>query len=296
VGDELDLVRRIAGWSAATLRSGSALTLGIGDDCAIYSPDGSAEDLLFTTDFLLEDVHFEVATHSAEEAGHKALARALSDIAAMGGDPRFCLVSLAFPKKLGERWAEGFYQGLTDLAKRFGVEVAGGDLARQPRVLVDLVVCGAVVRGGAMLRSGGRVGDGLYVTGPLGASARGLAQRKGKAWDRHRRPEPRVAEGRALREAGVRCAMDLSDGLSMDLHRLALASGLAAEITEVPRDRGATLEQALHGGEDYELLFASGRDVEGMIRIGTLREGTAGEVLWRGKPLRRAGFDHFARG
>lgn len=296
MADELDLVRRIAGWSSATLRSGSALALGIGDDCAIYSPAGSAEDLLFTTDFLLEDVHFEVATHSAEEAGHKALARGLSDIAAMGGDPRFCLVSLALPKKLGARWAEGFYQGLTELAVRFGVEVAGGDLARQPRVIVDLVVCGSVARGEAMLRSGGRAGDGLYVTGALGASARGLAQRKGKAWDRHRRPEPRVAAGRALREAGVRCAMDLSDGLSMDLHRLALASGLAAEITHVPRDGGAALEQALHGGEDYELLFASGRDVEGMIRIGTLREGTAGEVVWRGKPLRRAGFDHFARG
>src|SRR5213592_4851265 len=114
--------------------AGSRLKLGIGDDCAVFRPRGSAEDLLFTTDMLLEDVHFRRATHSAEDAGHKALARGLSDIAAMGGTPRFCLLSLAVPHWADQVWVDGFYRGFLRLASETGSPLAGGDLALTDRL------------------------------------------------------------------------------------------------------------------------------------------------------------------
>src|SRR5256885_9500231 len=134
--------------------SGSHLRLGIGDDCAIYRPQGSAEDLLFTTDLLLEDVHFRRDTHRAQDVGHKALARGLSDIAAMGGDPRFCLVSLAIPWARGAKWIDGFYRGLLRLAKRTQTILSGGDLAHAPQIYCDVMVCGPVPRGRALTRDG----------------------------------------------------------------------------------------------------------------------------------------------
>lgn len=275
------------------------LTLGPGDDCALYLPRGARAEMVFTTDFLLEGVHFLRDTHTAADVGHKALARGLSDLAAMGADPRFCLISLAFPRILGGGWIRGFYRGLTGLAKRFGVEVAGGDLAALDRVVVDIVACGEVPKGKALLRSKARVGDVLYVTGPLGASALGLETKKGAAWKRHRRPEPRIEAGVALREARVECGMDLSDGLSLDLQRMCVASAVGAELEEVPVYRGATLEQALHGGEDYELLYSARpgnrKAAAWGIRIGRVIEGPAGKVMWRGKALQAGGWDHFRK-
>jgi thiamine-monophosphate kinase len=167
--------------------------------------------------------------------------------------------------------------------------------------MCDIVVVGVAPRGKALRRDGARAGDGIYVSGRLGGSALGLATGRGKAWARHRRPVPRLALGRFLREeVGVRAAMDLSDGLSLDLRRMARASGLRAEIWAPPLFPGATLGQALHGGEDYELLFTARPrarvpgEFEGLplTRIGTMRKGRAGAVELDGAPLEPLGYDH----
>jgi thiamine-monophosphate kinase len=286
----------------AQVPRGAGLVLGIGDDCAIFRPRGSGEDLLFTTDLLIEETHFRRRTHRAADVGWKALARGLSDIAAMGGEPRFCLVSLALAQWTDSRWVDGFYRGLLCLAEQSGAVLAGGDLSHSERVLCDIVVCGAVPRGEALRRDGARAGDRLYVSGALGGSALGLATGRGKAWRRHLRPEPRLALGRYARgDLQATAAMDLSDGLSLDLHRLCLASQLSAEIAMPPVYPGATLNQALHGGEDYELLFTapprarvpSEFDGVPLTRIGTMRKGPAGRVLLNGAPLAPLGYDHF---
>ena len=298
---ELALVEALRRRASSGAAARSGLALGIGDDCAIFHPR-AGEELLFTTDMLIEDTHFQRSTYSAADAGWKALARGLSDIAAMGGTPRFCLVSLALASWCDSRWVDGFFRGLLLLARRTGTVLAGGDLAHAAVVACDVVVCGSAPRGRALRRSTARAGDALYVSGLHGGSALGLASHRGKAWQRHRRPEPRLALGRFLREqVRASAAMDLSDGLSLDLHRLCLASGLAAEIDAPPRFPGATLEQALHGGEDYELLFTASRsrrvpeEFEGipLTRIGTMRKGRAGAVMLAGKPLPPLGYDHF---
>ena len=279
----------------------AGLVLGIGDDCAIVRPRGSLEDWLYTTDMLIEGTHFLRETHGAADVGWKALGRGLSDIAAMGGEPRFCLLSLAVASWVDARWLEGFYGGLLALAKRARAALIGGDLARTERVMCDIVVAGTVPRGKALRRDGARPGDGIYVSGALGGSALGLAAGRGKAWVRHKRPQPRLALGRFLRvRLGATAAMDLSDGLSLDLHRFCAASGLRAEISPPPVYRGATLEQALHGGEDYELLFTAPARVRvpeifqglALTRIGTMRRGTAGAVEMDGEPLPPLGYDH----
>ena len=299
---EVDLVRRIGRWATPAGHSRSHLVLGIGDDCAIYRPRGSSEDLVFTTDLLIEDVHFRRHTHRAEDVGWKCLARGLSDIAAMGAEPRFCLLSLAVAEWAGDKWVEGFYRGLLRLARRENTALAGGDLARSAKVTCDIVVCGAVPRGDALRRAGARAGDIIYVSGALGGSALGLASGSGKAWKRHVRPAPRLALGRFLREKlRATAAMDLSDGLSLDLHRMCEASGLRAEIAAPPVYPGATIEQALHGGEDYELLFTAPPRVKvpadfmgvPLTRIGVMRRGKPGVTL-DAVPLAALGWDHFA--
>jgi thiamine-monophosphate kinase len=296
---EVELVRKIARWAAAP--PASSLVLGIGDDCAIYRPRGSPEDLLFTTDLLIEDVHFRRSTHRPEDVGWKCLARGLSDIAAMGGKPRFCLLSLAVAEWADARWVEGFYRGFLRLARRENTALAGGDLARAEKTACDIVVCGAVPRGRALRRGGARAGNAIYVSGALGGSALGLSKGTGRAWKRHVRPEPRLALGRFIREQlRATAAMDLSDGLSLDLARLCEASGLRAEIGMPPIYAGATREQALHGGEDYELLFTAPARVEvpaefdglPLTRIGVMRRGSG--VCLDGVPLAALGWDHFA--
>jgi thiamine-monophosphate kinase len=290
----------------AKIPAGSAVVLGIGDDCAIYRPRGSAKDLLFTTDLLIEDVHFTRHSHKASDAGRKALTRSLSDIAAMGGTPRFCLVSLSAPKWADPKWLGEFFRAVTAVANATGAPLIGGDLARGDTLACDVTVCGDVPRGRALLRSGARPGDQIYVSGALGGSALGLATgpNKSRAWKRHLRPEPRLALGTFLRhELKARSAMDLSDGLSLDLHRLCLASGVAAVLDhDPPCFPGATLEHALHGGEDYELLFTVRPNTSvprrfgnlPLTRIGTILRGKAGDVRYRGKPLPALGYDHFS--
>jgi thiamine-monophosphate kinase len=281
--------------------AGSPVIAGIGDDCAIYRPRGSADDLLFTADLSIEGVHFTLETHKPADVAYIAVARSVSDIAAMGGSPRFTLASVS--TGAADSLPTAFFDALARFAQDFGAPLAGGDLARSDRAFCDITVCGAVPRGMALRRNGARAGHEIYVSGLLGGSALGLEARKGKAWKRHVRPEPRLELGEFLR-ARLRATscMDLSDGLSLDLRRICLASGVAAEITDPPRFPGASFEQALHGGEDYELLFTvrPGTRVPARLnrlpltRIGTIIEGSPGEVRCNGRRLEPLGYDHFA--
>lgn len=268
--NELEIVAKLKRLAPRT----KDLTLGIGDDCAIYRPR-AGEELLFTTDQMIEGIHFTRA-QKASAIGERALARSLSDIAAMGGEPRFCIVAMAASDV---QWIEEFYRGLLRLAKRTGTALAGGDLARDEKFHCDVMVCGSVPRGKALRRDGARVGDSIFVSGPLG-----------KPWDR--RIEPRLALGRSLRGVATAC-IDLSDGLSLDLHRLCMASDLSAEIDRVPVMRGSTIERALHGGEDYELLFTAKKAPPGCSRIGRMTRGTPGKITFQGEPLEPRGYDHF---
>lgn len=254
------------------------LVLGIGDDCAIYRQPGARDDLLFTSDQVIEGVHFAPGA-PARRIAEKAVLRALSDIAAMGGDPRFCLVSLAAPKDFR---FDLFFEGVRRVCRHHRLTLAGGDLARARTICCDVVVCGAAPRGAALRRDGARPGDEIYVSGPLG----GAAARRYRTL-----PEPRLREGRALRGRATAC-MDLSDGLAIDLFRLCQASRTGAFLHQVPVAEGATLEQALHGGEDYELLY-TGHNLPG-IRIGVIHDGPAGLVTLEGYPVPPSGWDHFA--
>jgi thiamine-monophosphate kinase len=278
------------------------LVAGIGDDCAIYRPKGSADDLLFTTDLFLEGIHFLRETHKASHVARIALARSLSDIAAMGGSPRFCLASVCLPAWASDRWTEDFFRSLTASAADHQTILAGGDLARGEKFACDVTVCGAVPRGTSLLRSGARPGHEIYVSGTLGGSALGITA-KGKARQRHLNPEPRLALGHFLREKlRATAAIDISDGLSLDLERVCLASGVSAEIVMPPAFPGATSDLALHGGEEYELLFFVRNSTrvperfEGLplTRIGVAAAGTPGQIRLDGKPLVVRGFDHFA--
>lgn len=281
----------------------SFLVRGIGDDCAIYRPPDSPEDMVFTTDLLLEDVHFRRATHSPADIGWKAAARGLSDVAAMGAEPRFCLLSLAVPDDVDQRWVDLFFRGFFALTHSHRTPLAGGDLARAAKVACDIVVCGALPRGTALLRSGARPGDSIYVSGVLGGSALGLASSRGRALRRHLRPQPRLALGRFLRQKlGATAAIDLSDGLSTDLHRLCRQSRVSAVLdAPLPVFHGAALEQALHGGEDYELLFTVPPRTKvpacfqglPLTRIGAIRQGVPGKVTFFGLPVPPLGYDHF---
>ena len=287
-----------------SLPRGSELVAGIGDDCAVVRPRGAREDLLFTTDLLVENVHFTRTTHPPEVVGRKALARGLSDIAAMGGEPRFCLLSLVAPQWADQTWIRRFYEGLLAFSDRTHTPLAGGDLACGRNFACDIVVAGAVPRGQALLRSGAKPGDSIYVSGALGGSALGLRTGKGPAWKRHLKPEPRLELGRYLRwRLRATAAMDLSDGLSLDLHRMCMASGVSASIGPPPVFPGAGLEDALHGGEDYELLFTASSRVRvparykglPLTRIGSIHRGRAGDVFSSGRPLAVLGYDHFRR-
>jgi thiamine-monophosphate kinase len=212
----------------------------------------------------------------------------------------FCLVSLAISANQNEAWIESLYKGLTTLGARFGIVLAGGDLAKGERITVDVMCCGDVPRGRALLRSGSQSGDDIFVTGELGAAAHGLVAKRGKSWNRQKRPEPRVEVGRKLRRL-AHAAIDLSDGLSLDLRRLCEESGVGARLGgELPIAKGATLEQALHGGEDYELLFTAAKrsrvppQIAGIAvtRIGEVTN-EAGKVSFKGRLLEPLGFDHF---
>ncbi len=257
----------------------AGLTLGIGDDAAIYQPKPS-EDLVFTTDLFIEEVHFR-RTDPPATVGRRALARSLSDIAAMGASPRFCLVSLALAPWADKKWIMAFYRGLMRMARETKVTLAGGDLSHANQVVCDVMVCGAVPKNKALRRDGARPGDAIYVSAPLGG------------WKNKRVIIPRLEIGKKLLSKATAC-MDISDGLALDLHRLALASRVAADLDCIPLLKGATVEQALHDGEDYELLYTVPPHVRVPgIRTGTIRKGRPGALTYAGKPLPPRGYDHF---
>jgi len=270
-------IRRMAGSERNGAMRNAALVRGIGDDCAVLrlSRDGKAADALVTTDFSLEGIHFRRDWHSAESVGHRCLARGLSDIAAMGGEPVAAFLSLALPRDLAQSWVGRFARSLICLAERHGVTLAGGDTAESPRgVLADIVVVGSVPKGNAVLRSGARPGDRIYVSGELGGSAAAIWEMRKRPrrkvnpreYSRHFFPEPRIEVGRILREKKIASAMiDTSDGLSADLAHICEESRVGAELQAgvIPRarvgkaSREVDFEFVLHGGEDYELLFTA---------------------------------------
>lgn len=325
---ELELIRTIGRLFADLPARG--VTLGIGDDCAILRPPAGSE-ILVTTDLLLEGRHFRRDLHPAASAGHRCLARGLSDVAAMGASPMAAFLSLALPPgTLAEadsrRWLHGFLRGMRSLARRAPVPLAGGDTGETAGdlLMADIVLLGTAPRGRAMRRSLARPGDLLYVTGHLGGAAaelRDMLQGRGNGPGRRRGPqcfpEPRLAAGIALRELGVRAAIDVSDGLSTDLHHLAAASRVCAvvEAERLPlhpllrrRANDEVLALALHGGEDYELLFAAAPRLRvpdaiggvAITRIGRLEPLRSGRPLigvitpgGRVTALRPAGWQHF---
>jgi thiamine-monophosphate kinase len=277
-----------------------ALLTGIGDDCAVLRMRPQHE-MLITTDFSLEGVHFRRNWHPPESVGHRCLARGLSDIAAMGGLPTAVFLSLALPAELPQRWVDRFARGLLTLARKYGATLAGGDTAESAHgILADIVVLGTVPRGEAVRRAGARAGDRIYVSGELGGSAATLARMTEKGtlqprdYPEHFFPEPRIALGRALREKGLVSAMiDISDGLSTDLGHICEESGVGAEVEAeaVPRAsvgkpaHEVALPVALHGGEDYELLFTAPSGKRIPSRIAGVPITRIGNIVRRRKIL-----------
>jgi thiamine-monophosphate kinase len=313
------------------------ITLGIGDDCAILRPPAGSE-ILVTTDFTLEGRHFRRDLHPPESVGHRCLARGLSDLAAMGATPIAAFLSLALPASMlknaaGRAWITRFFNGLRALSDLHRVPLAGGDTSESPGgndalILADIVLIGHAPKGHSLRRSGAFAGDAIYATGDLGGSAAELStmmRRKrlgnGKTSEDHPHlfPEPRLDVGEALlrRRLATSC-IDISDGLSSDLAHLCRASKLSAEIEQIAlpihpiaRKSGANvaLQSALHGGEDYELLFTApaSRPMPtslagvAITRIGTLKKrGSSQPMMTLLAPdgtrteLKPGGWEHFA--
>ena len=268
------LLRKI--WQAAGEANARAgIRLGMGDDAAIWRPRNGFETIL-TCDWFLEGSHFLRNVHPPDAIGWKCLARAASDVAAMGGKPRCFLLSLALPESCTGEWLVGFLAGLKRASRKLDCMLAGGDTTRRREILVSVTVLGEIRKGRGVLRSEARPGDRIFVSGNLGQAELGLKQiRKGRRGDRqlsrmtqkHLYPEPRVALGQWLGEKRIATAMmDLSDGLSSDLARLCRASGVGAkvQVTQIPLasldfseefSAAERLRAGLHGGDDYELLF-----------------------------------------
>jgi len=256
---------------------GTSLVLGAGDDAALLKPRAGYQTIL-TCDWFLEGSHFLRDKHPPDSIGWKCLARAISDVAAMGGQPQYFLLSLALPQSHTSQWLDGFLKGLARAARRFDCRLAGGDTTRNREILINVTVTGEAPAGRAVLRSGAKPRDLIFVSGRLGEAELGLrslrngrvTNQRNRRWlKKHLYPVPRVALGRWL--AGNRlptAMMDLSDGLSTDLSRLCSASRVGARIAidKIPRvnlpggkGRGHydVTELALHGGDDYELLFTT---------------------------------------
>jgi len=317
--NEDELVKEIA---RHFLPSGTEeLRLGIGDDAALWKPKSGFAGIL-TSDWFLEGSHFLREKHPPDSVGWKCLARAASDIAAMGGTPRCFLLNLALPADVAGRWLKSFLGGLRRASKSLDCALAGGDTTRSRRILISVTVIGEIREGWEVLRSGARPGDLLYVSGTLGEAeyglrllrkSRGRVSSRNAAVRKHLYPEPRVALGRWLAENNLATAMmDVSDGLSSDLPRLCAASDVGALVDpgKLPMPHGITLESstqlALHGGDDYELLFAvSPRKVAslsadfrklGLTQIGKITAERGVRTIGKGgklETLRGAGWDPF---
>jgi thiamine-monophosphate kinase len=323
---ENELIRKILGKSPRSNELRSGLRLGIGDDAALFVPRSGYETIL-TCDWFLEGTHFLRDRHPADSVGWKSLARAASDIAAMGGTPRCFLLSLAIPNELTGRWLTDFLAGLRRASKKLQCPIAGGDTTRQNRVLINVTVVGEVRRGHALVRSGSKPADIIYVSGRLGEADLGLnalrsTQGKIRPSDptlrKHLYPELRIELGQWLADHRLaNAAMDLSDGLSTDLPRLCAASKVGAIIDESKLESAAVkhdsvpkwnkrLPLALNGGDDYELLFTVASSKTHKIpstyrglrltAIGEITRGNGVKIVHaNGKtsPLKPAGWDPF---
>ena len=306
------------------------VVLGIGDDCAAIALDGG-RCLLWTVDTLVEGVHFNLSYTPMEKLGWKALAVNLSDIAAMGGEARYALLSLAWPKARDRAQALKLAEGMAQAAREYVVAVIGGDTVAAPEVAVTVTVTGVVAASQMLRRAGARAGDRIYVTGPLGESAAGLeVLLRGLALEpnlqaaltqAHLQPRPQLRAGRVLAQKGLATsAIDLSDGVATDLAHVCRESGVGARIPAAhvpvsPRVKAAApalrqdpLDLALKGGEDYQLLFTCPPDKAGALRAAFARAGlpeplALGEIVpgegvvlitARGEEdISGQGFDHF---
>jgi len=287
--NEFDFIRRLRQRASVEAQSTQpqSLILGIGDDAAVIR-SANGRDTVVATDLLVEEIDFRRTTVPPYLLGHKALAVSLSDIAAMGARPRWSLISLGLPEEIWQsEFTNNFYNGLFQLAAQYDVQLIGGDTSRTPeQIVIDSIVIGECAADGALKRSGARPGDQIFVTGTLGGAAAGLRliERGAHLADqnfganetqvldqlllRHLRPEPRVGWGIVLGQENLATAMiDLSDGLSSDLNHICSESNAGALInsSEIPIDNQVIelcgrraldpLQLALHGGEDFELLF-----------------------------------------
>jgi thiamine-monophosphate kinase len=329
----IDRLARILNTSGRDpLRPESSGQIGIGDDAALWEPRPGYREVL-TTDALIEDVHFRHSTTTWRELGWKALAENVSDIAAMGARPTRAFITLGLRPDTRVADLEELYRGMADHAADYSFAIAGGDTVSAPVTMLSITVVGEL-RGDGLRRAAGRPGDVLAVTGTLGGSAGGLALLEAdNAPDDdpevvpllalHRRPSPRVLEGLALAEIGIRCGMDLSDGLFGDAGKLAYASGLRAvlrphmlpmapALIDCFGDEAPSL--ALRGGEDYELLVAGepetlaaatialqARNLMPLTIVGFLETGPAGQVILldeQNQPVAppRGSWDHFRTG
>src|SRR3989338_3847939 len=294
---EVQLIERLR----CRMPRAASVRVGIGDDAAVLRW-GGRDELLFASDMLIEGTHFTRRTTPAQGIGWKALACNISDIAAMGGVPRFAVVSIGLPRGIRLSWVDGLYRGLRRCARRYGGALVGGDTVRAPCVVVDVAILGRVPAGRAVLRRRARVGDRLFVTGRLGGSL---------ASGRHARFTPRLREAQWLmRHVPVHAMIDLSDGLASDLWQIARASRVTLRIdaASLPVSRTArTVRHALMDGEDFELLFAVAAHAAGGVprAIGRVPVTAIGVVAARGaavqlvnrdgriQPLIPTGFKHF---